>query len=62
MREYNEMILRPLLRPGGRVHHDPERQDPVAIRPPLPTPSRRRIWKHASMVAVVMLLAGMLAL
>lgn len=26
MREYNIMMLRPHVRPGGRIHHDPERQ------------------------------------
>ena len=29
MLEYNEMMLRPLLYPGGRIHNDPERQTPA---------------------------------
>lgn len=62
MREYNEMMLRPLLYPGGRVHHDPERQDPASSGLPLPASPRRRSWNHATMVAVIVLVAGMLAL
>jgi len=62
MREYNEMMLRPLLYPGGRVHHDPERQDPGFILPSLPTSPRQRQWRRAATVAGALLVAGMLAL
>lgn len=62
MREYNEMMLRPLLYPGGRVHHDPERQSPASSRPVLPASPRRRSWTHALMVAVIVVVAGVLGL
>lgn len=62
MREYNEMMLRPLLYPGGRVHHDPQCQDPASVRPPLPAPPRQRGWRHAAIVTGVLLVAGVLVL
>jgi hypothetical protein len=43
MREYNEMMLRPLLHPEGRVHHDPERQDEPASPRASAAPKRRQI-------------------
>ncbi len=36
MLEYHEIMLRPNLYPGGRIHHDPERQGVDDDRPPLP--------------------------
>lgn len=43
MREYHVMMLRPVTYPGGRVHHDPERQSTFATGRPLDsaTPGRR---------------------
>lgn len=63
MREYHVMMLRPITYPGGRVHHDPERQSALATERPFDsaTPSRRR---RASVLAgfVVTALVAVLAL
>lgn len=36
MLEYHEIMLRPILYLGGRIHQDPERQGADDDRPPLP--------------------------
>lgn len=61
MREYHMMMLRTHLYPGGRVHHDPERQTPAAPKWPAVS-ARSRMRRRGSIVVLGgVLLATLLA-
>lgn len=56
MREYNEMMLRPVLYPDGRVHDDPARGAAPETQPaPGVGAARRRYCARAALLGGVLI-------